>query len=63
MTDEICPERCTVDNDFDCCMAQNEGGFMFCTYFAGGGCGCAVEGPFAPPSTRVRSRELQRSVA
>jgi hypothetical protein len=51
-TDGICPEDCTEDNDYDCCVGREDEG-LFCSYFGdGGGCGCAVEGPFAPPSTR-----------
>jgi len=47
--DGICPEGCTQDNDADCCEQVNSD-FEWCTWDPGFGCGCAVEGPFAPPS-------------
>jgi hypothetical protein len=44
--DEICPEICTHNNDYDCCVLGP--GF---TYLPGGG--CAVPGPFVPPAMRA----------
>ncbi len=44
--DDVCPEGCTVDDDWDCCYYWD----FDCYYEPGWGCGCAVEGPFAPPS-------------
>lgn len=47
VADGICPPECLQDDDIDCCEIDD-----FCNYFDGR-CGCAVEGPFAPPSTRA----------
>lgn len=52
-SDNICPVGCTPNNDRDCCLQQD-----FCSgwweYSPNSGCGCAVEGPFAPPSLPLR---------
>lgn len=45
--DGICPEGCTIDEDWDCCYEYDPD---WCWYDPATGCGCAVEGPFAPPS-------------
>jgi hypothetical protein len=50
IVDGICPPECTQDEDIDCCEADS-----FCSWSVDG-CGCAVEGPFAPPSTRTGGR-------
>jgi len=47
--DGVCPDQCTQHTDYDCCM-QSGGGPTWCVFSPEGGCGCAVEGPFAPPS-------------
>jgi hypothetical protein len=47
--DDVCPDGCTVDDDYDCCVASDPD---WCTYDPEWGCGCAVEGPFAPPTGR-----------
>ncbi len=47
ISDGICPPECAADDDIDCCEIDE-----LCDYFDGR-CGCAVEGPFAPPSTRI----------
>lgn len=49
VADSICPEECTQDTDADCCNRID-----LCNW-SRDSCGCAVEGPFAPPSTRRRS--------
>lgn len=43
--DGLCPETCTVDNDYDCCVID-----PLCFYDPDFGCGCAVPGPFVPPA-------------
>lgn len=45
-SDGVCPEGCSIDEDYDCCMEFDPD---WCTYDPEWGCGCAVEGPFAPP--------------
>lgn len=45
--DGICPEGCSIDDDWDCCYEYDPD---WCWYDPATGCGCAVEGPFAPPS-------------
>lgn len=45
--DGICPEGCTIDEDWDCCYEYDPD---WCYYDPDYGCGCSVEGPFAPPS-------------
>ncbi|MBU6159504.1 MAG: MSCRAMM family adhesin SdrC [Myxococcales bacterium] len=53
--DEQCPMECTRDNDVDCCDQYNAGfGGGLCFFDPSFGCGCAVEGPFAPPSLPAR---------
>jgi hypothetical protein len=52
VADSICPDVCTQDTDADCCNRID-----LCDW-TGRGCGCAVEGPFAPPTTRLRSPHL-----
>lgn len=52
--DGVCPPGCTDQNDRDCCEGQSTQ-YSGCTYNPGGGCGCWVEGPFAPPTMRARS--------
>lgn len=47
--DEMCPAECSADNDFDCCIEQDDA-FTSCWYDPATGCGCAIEGPFVPPS-------------
>jgi len=49
-SDGVCPEGCTIDDDYDCCMDFDPD---WCTYDPEWGCGCAVEGPFAPPNLGV----------
>jgi len=57
--DEQCPVECTRDNDADCCDAYSAGfGGGLCFFDPSFGCGCAVEGPFAPPSLPARHRHL-----
>lgn len=52
--DGVCPEDCIPDNDHDCCLDPNWGGGPdWCSYDPEFGCGCAVEGPFAPPAVLV----------
>lgn len=46
-SDGVCPEGCTPDDDYDCCTEFDPD---WCTYDPEWGCGCAVEGPFAPPN-------------
>lgn len=48
-SDGVCPEGCTPDNDYDCCVAGNDD-WTFCEYRPEFGCGCMVEGPIPPPS-------------
>ncbi len=48
ITDDICPEFCSENDDADCCEAQNDE-WTWCDFDPEWGCGCAVEGPFAPP--------------
>ena len=43
--DGVCPAGCSQMNDADCCEMDG-----WCSYDPSYGCGCAVEGPFAPPS-------------
>lgn len=53
--DEQCPMECTRDNDVDCCDQYSAGfGGGLCFFDPSFGCGCAVEGPFAPPSLPAR---------
>ena len=53
--DEQCPGECTRDNDADCCEADS-----ICFWSVENStCGCAVEGPFAPPSLPLRSGALR----
>ncbi len=57
--DAQCPGECTRDNDIDCCDEYNAGfGGGLCFFDPSFGCGCAVEGPFAPPSLPARRRAL-----
>lgn len=47
----VCDATCTRDNDADCCEADS-----ICYWsIENSTCGCAVEGPFAPPSLPARS--------
>jgi hypothetical protein len=46
-SDQLCPETCDDSNDIDCCEADG-----LCDWYEGG-CGCAVPGPFTPPSMVV----------
>jgi hypothetical protein len=53
--DGICGDTCTRDNDADCCEADS-----LCYWSVENStCGCAVEGPFAPPSLPLRSGTLR----
>jgi hypothetical protein len=52
-TDSQCPTECTPNTDYDCCMASGAPGLCF--FDPGFGCGCAIEGPFAPPSMPLRT--------
>lgn len=53
--DGVCGDTCTRDNDADCCEADS-----ICFWSVQNStCGCAVEGPFAPPSLPARSRALR----
>jgi len=57
--DEQCPMECTRDNDVDCCDQYSAGfGGGLCFFDPSFGCGCAVEGPFAPPSLPARRPRL-----
>ena len=49
--DGVCDATCTRDNDADCCEAD----FNCFWSVENSTCGCAVEGPFAPPSLPRRS--------
>lgn len=53
-TDGQCPVGCTVDNDRDCCESRTDFPEGWCFFDPSFGCGCAVEGPFAPPSLPLR---------
>jgi hypothetical protein len=53
VADGLCPPECSQDNDEDCCLQQAPEGWCFFDPERGA-CGCAVEGPFAPPTTRRR---------
>lgn len=53
-TDGQCPVGCTVDNDRDCCESRTDFPEGWCFFDPSFGCGCAVEGPFAPPSLPFR---------
>lgn len=48
VADNVCPAGSSASNDPDCCMQS--GGAWVCD--AGGNGGCAVPGPFVPPSFR-----------
>ena len=53
--DGVCADTCTPDNDADCCEADS-----LCFWSVQNStCGCAVEGPFAPPSLPLRSGALR----
>jgi hypothetical protein len=53
--DGVCGDTCTGDNDADCCEADS-----ICFWSVENStCGCAVEGPFAPPSLPLRSGALR----
>jgi hypothetical protein len=55
--DGVCGDTCTRDNDADCCEADS-----LCFWSVESStCGCAVEGPFAPPSLPLRSRGLRHT--
>ena len=45
--DGVCPPGCNENNDADCCEVDY--GYGWCYFDPSYGCGCAVEGPFAPP--------------
>jgi hypothetical protein len=49
VSDGVCDPSCTQDSDYDCCVVDS-----WCSWFENG-CGCAVEGPFAPPSLALRA--------
>lgn len=50
----LCDATCTRSNDADCCESDS-----LCYWdVASNTCGCAVEGPFAPPSLPLRSGAL-----
>lgn len=53
--DDVCPPGCTEQNDYDCCAATWFSPEEWCEYVPNGWCGCAVEGPFAPPGLRRRA--------
>jgi hypothetical protein len=57
--DNVCPPGCTTENDIDCCEGVNDE-FTFCNYTPEWGCGCAVEGPFAPPAPTTRRHASPR---
>jgi hypothetical protein len=45
VSDDLCPSFCTRQNDADCCEQNRR-----CRWSQERGCGCAVPGPFVPPS-------------
>ncbi|MBR58518.1 MAG: hypothetical protein CMH54_10915 [Myxococcales bacterium] len=50
--DEVCPEKCTQDNDADCCYEWGDG-FIGCEFIPDEGCMCAIPGPFVAPEMIV----------
>lgn len=47
--DNICPSGCSIDEDVDCCR-EHHPEWEYDSVCGCGGNGCAIEGPFAPPS-------------
>ena len=53
--DNVCPENCTQDNDWDCCQRFADESGLPCFYDPSFGCSCAAVGPFNPPTMPGRS--------